>query len=165
VTRLASSVRIHAFAHTMAFALAVTALAGGVPLLRATLLAQGTGITVRDPWVREPLGDRRETAAFGVVSNPGTGARAIVGATSEAAGKVELHEMKRSGAMMRMSQVQRIEIPAGGSVELKPGGLHIMLFDLKQAAKAGDTIPITLTFDDGSTAVVSAAVRKAEGMR
>ena len=130
----------------------------------STVLAQGA-VTVRDAWVREPVGDRKDTAAFAVVENSGAATRAIVSATADVADKVELHEMKMVGAMMRMSPVKQIEIPAGGKVELKPGGLHVMLFGLKRTPKAGDTVGLTLTFDDATTVSVTAAVRKQEGMK
>lgn len=127
--------------------------------------AQESPIAIRDAWLREPVGDRPMTAGFAVVTNRGSAPRAIVGAATEVAGKVELHEMKMDGAMMRMSPVEKIDIPAGGSVELKPGGLHLMLFDLKRTPRAGETVQVTLTFDDGSKATVAAAVRRQEGMR
>ena len=69
------------------------------------------------------------------------------------------------GAMMRMSPVKRIEVPARGKVELKPGGYHVMLFGLKKTPMVGDTFTLTLTFDDGSTASATASVRRDEGMK
>ncbi len=145
----------------------VIALAAGCGLFTATLLlgAQAASITVQDPWVREPMGNRKDTGVFAVVENKGPTNRALVSASSDAAEKVELHEMKMDNAMMRMSPVPRIDIPAGGKVELKPGGLHVMLFGLKGPTQAGDTINLTLTFDDGSKVAVKATVRKQEGMR
>jgi copper(I)-binding protein len=130
----------------------------------STVQAQGA-VTVRDAWVREPVGDRKDTAAFAVVENNGATTRAIVSATADVSDKVELHEMKMVGAMMRMTPVKQIEIPAGGKVELKPGGLHVMLFGLKRTPRAGDTVDLTLTFDDATTVSVTAAVRKQEGMK
>ncbi len=145
----------------------VIVLAAGCALLAATSLpgAEATSITVRDSWVREPLGDRKDTAVFAVVENKGSANRALVSAATDVAEKVELHEMKMVNAMMRMSPVPRIDIPAGGRVELKPGGLHVMLFGLRKPARAGDIIDLTLTFDDGSKVAVKATVRKQEGMR
>jgi len=65
---------------------------------------------------------------------------------------------------MRMSPVPQIVVPAKGKVELKPGGLHIMLFELKQKLAVGDTIPLTLTFKDGATVKADAVVRMEPGM-
>ena len=88
--------------------------------------------------------------------------RVRVSASSDAAGKVELHEMKNVNGMMSMSPVKQIDVPAHGKTELKPGGLHIMLFDLKKRPAPGDTLALTLTFDDGTKVPVTATIRKAE---
>ena len=124
------------------------------------LLGQGPPVVARDAWVRQPLEGRDVTAAFLVVENHGAAARAIVGASSAGADKLELHEMKLDNGMMRMSPVDRIEIPAGGRVELKPGGFHIMIFGLKKPLVPGTSMPITLKLDDGTTIPLGADVRK-----
>jgi copper(I)-binding protein len=121
-----------------------------------------TPVSVRDAWVREPRPNRGVTAAFAVIENAGEAPRAIVSASSGAAANVELHEMKWDGAMMKMSPVDRIEVPAHGKTELKPGGLHIMLFGLKKPLVAGEQVELVLTLDDGSRVTVSAPVRKLE---
>jgi copper(I)-binding protein len=151
----------------LVFAACVSALAMTTrfgPAGPSRVFAQGA-VTVRDAWIREPLGDRNVTAAFAVVENSGAANRAIVSAAAEVADKVELHEMKMVDSMMRMSPVKQIEVPAGGRVELKPGGLHVMLFGLKRMPKGGETIGLTLTLDDATTVSVTAAVRKQEGMK
>lgn len=125
-----------------------------------SLGAQTTKVTAHDAWVREPAPNRTQTALFVIVENAGTSARSIIKATSDAAENVELHEMLRDNGMMRMSPVKSIEVPAGGKAELKPGGLHIMLFGLKQHPTGGDTIRVNLTLDDGTTVRVVAPVRK-----
>ena len=61
--------------------------------------------------------------------------------------------------VMRMRRIPHIHLPPGETVSLQPGGLHIMLFELKSTLKPGDEVPITLTFEDGSTKSVSAVVR------
>lgn len=127
--------------------------------------AQAATITVRDAWVREPAASRKVTAAFFVIENTGTTKRAVVSATCDAAETVELHEMVRDAGMMKMAPVTSIDIPANSKTELKPGGLHIMMFGLKSQPVAGDTLRLTLKFDDGSTTVVAAEVRKMGGMR
>jgi len=91
-------------------------------------------------------------------------ARSVVSGTADVAEKLELHEMVRDGTMMKMSPVKSIEIPAGGKTELKPGGLHLMLFGLKRPLAAGDSIHVTLTLDDGSTVMLMAGVRKPGAM-
>lgn len=128
------------------------------------LLAQSATVVARDAWVREAVGGRKVTGAFLVLENTGTAVRSIVSGTADAAETLELHEMVRDGTMMKMSPVKSIEIPAGGKTELRPGGLHLMLFGLKRPLAAGDSIHVTLTLDDGSTLMVTAGVRKPGAM-
>lgn len=145
--------------------LPATLLAAGLLLTAAGAAAQTATLTVHDAWVREPMGGRNMTGVFAVVENAGPTPRAIVAAATDAAEKVELHEMKNQGGMMRMSPVKQIEVPARGKTELKPGSFHVMLFGVKGKPAAGDTISLILTFDDGSTVTTTAAVRKMEGGR
>jgi periplasmic copper chaperone A len=122
-------------------------------------------LTVHDAWAREPMGGRNMTGVFVVVENAGATPRAIVSASTDAAEKVELHEMKNEGGMMRMSPVRQIDVPARGKVELKPGSFHVMLFGIKGKPAAGDTMQLTLTFDDGTKVTTPAQFRRPEGMR
>lgn len=141
------------------------AVVGGLALGTGRLVsAQQASVTVTDAWLRQPVGNRKTTAVFAVVENKSAEARAVVGGTTDAAEKLELHEMKMDGAMMRMSPVKEIRVPANGKTELKPGGLHIMLFGLKAQPKVGDTVNLSLRLDDGTTVVVAAQVRKMDGM-
>jgi hypothetical protein len=119
-------------------------------------------ITVHDAWVRDPGASRTTTAVFLVVENAGSAPRAIVGGSSPVADTLELHEMKVEGGMMRMSPVKQIAVPAKGKVELRPGGLHLMLFGFKRPS--GDTMQVTLSFDDGSSLSFPAQLRR-EAMR
>lgn len=127
--------------------------------------AQAPALTAHDAWVREPMGGRNMTGAFVVVENSSATPRAIVSAATDAAEKVELHEMKNEGGMMKMSPVKQIAVPAHGKAELKPGSFHVMLFGVKGKPAAGDTIDLTLTFDDGTKITTKAAVRKPDGMQ
>ena len=104
------------------------------------------------------------TGAFLILENTSDAARALVRGKASVGDTLELHEMKRENGMMRMSPVPRIDIPAKGSVALRPGGYHLMLFGLKAPLAAGDTVRLTLTFDDGTTAQVKAPVRPMQGM-
>ncbi len=134
-------------------AVAVLVAGLGVAEEQAPLTASGA-------WVREPVPGRTVTAGFVVIENPGAADIQVVGASSDVAGTVELHEMVRSGDMMKMAPVKSIVVPAKGKVELRPGGLHLMLFELKKPLKEGDTVTLTLTTDSGATVQASAAVRK-----
>ena len=133
----------------------------GALALSAALAAQAP-ITASDAWVREPVPGRAVTAAFVVLENPGATDLHIVSATADVAGVVELHEMVRSGDMMKMAPVPRITVPAGGKVELRPGGLHMMLFELKRPLKDGDEVELTLKTDTGATIRTKAPVKKGQ---
>lgn len=105
------------------------------------------------------------TGAFFTVHNPGA-ATAIVQARvpEELCAKVELHTHVEVDGAMRMRQVERIELPAAGRVELKPGGLHVMLIGLERPLQEDEVVPITLRFADGSEQTVDAPVRRIQPM-
>ncbi len=117
--------------------------------------------TVSEPWVRGTVAQQKATGAFMQISSAQGGR--LVSAASPAAGVVEIHEMKMEGSTMKMAAVTGIDLPAGKAVELKPGGYHVMLMDLKQPLKAGDNVPLTLVVEgkDGKkeTLNVTAPVR------
>ncbi|MEF8731388.1 MAG: copper chaperone PCu(A)C [Candidatus Accumulibacter meliphilus] len=94
------------------------------------------------------------------ISNSGSSDRKLLQAESPVARKAELHTHLNDQGMMRMRQVADIEIKAGAQTELKPGGYHVMLLDLQQPLKEGDSVTLTLRFDDGSTKEIDAAVKK-----
>jgi copper(I)-binding protein len=128
--------------------------------LPAAIHAQATTVVAHDAWVREAMGARKVTAVFLTLENTGTTSRSVVSGTADVAETLELHEMVREGTMMKMSPVKSIEVPAGARTELKPGGLHLMLFGLKRTLAAGDSVRVTLAMDDGSTLAITAGVRK-----
>jgi copper(I)-binding protein len=102
------------------------------------------------------------SGAFMTIRNNGNTDRKLTKAESPAAKTVELHTHINDNGMMKMRPVKEINIKAHGQAELKPGSYHVMLIDLKQTLKEGETVPLTLTFDDGSTTKVDAPVRKAQ---
>jgi len=118
-------------------------------------------VVVANPWVRGTVAGQKATGAFMELKSPTD--TALVSASSPLAGIVEVHEMKMDGGVMRMNAVNRLDVPAGKAVEMKPGGYHVMLMDLKQALKEGETVPISLTFEDKAgkrqTVEVKAPVR------
>lgn len=103
-------------------------------------------VAVMDPWVRGTVPAQKATGAFMQLKSAKDAA--LVGVTSPIAGIVEIHQMKMEGAVMRMGAVPRLELPAGKVVDLKPGGYHVMLMDLRQPLKEGDSVPFTLAFQD-----------------
>jgi len=105
-------------------------------------------IVIADPWIRETPPGRTVAAGYLEIHNRGEQARTLLGAQSPNASRVEMHAMLHEDGMMRMREVEVIEVPAGGTAKLESGGLHLMLFDI-DAAEAGNHVPVTLTFDDG----------------
>jgi len=99
-------------------------------------------VTVADPWVRATVPHQKDTGAFMTITSK-ENAR-LVGARSPAAGTVEIHEMKMENNMMMMRAISGLDLPAGKSVELGPGGYHVMLLDIKHQLKEGDRVPLTL---------------------
>jgi copper(I)-binding protein len=99
-------------------------------------------VTVADPWVRGTVSGQMATGAFMKL----TSARdaKLIEARSPVAGVVEIHEMAIVDNVMRMRAVPALELPAGRTIELKPGGYHVMLMDLKEPMAEGRTVPVTL---------------------
>lgn len=118
-------------------------LLGTLLLLAAT--AAFAQVTVKDPWVRATVPQQKATGAFMKLESD-EDAR-LVAASSPVAGVVELHEMAMEQGVMKMRAIPSIAVPAGRGVELKPGGYHIMLMELKGQVKEGDMVPIALTFE------------------
>jgi len=119
-------------------------------------------VTVTEPWVRGTVSGQKASGAFmGLKSSSDV---RLVGASSPAAKVVEIHEMSTSDGVMRMRAIEGLPLPAGKSVELKPGGYHVMLIDLVKPLVPGEQVPISLTFlaADGrkSTVEVKAMVRE-----
>lgn len=127
---------------------------------------QGPVITVENPWVRTAMMADGNSAAYMVIKNNAGQADALIGAATDVAAAAELHEMVMEGDVMKMRPVagQRIEIPARGQVELKPGGLHVMLIGLKQKLDPGATVDLTLRFEKAGEVRVKAEVRAVESM-
>jgi copper(I)-binding protein len=109
--------------------------------------AWAQAVQVQDAWARATVPGQTATGAFmKLTSRDGA---LLLGATSPVAGVVELHEMKMDGDVMRMRAVSAgLPLPAGKTVELRPGGYHVMLMDLKSALSKDSTVPLTLVFKD-----------------
>ncbi|NRF67613.1 copper chaperone PCu(A)C [Aquincola sp. S2] len=115
-------------------------------LIASLLVASASAQTVAsNPWVRGTVAQQQSTGAYVQLKSPAGGK--LIEARSPAAGQTEIHEMAMDGTTMRMRQVPMIELPAGKTVELKPGGYHLMLMGLKAPLKAGDTVPLTLVIE------------------
>lgn len=121
-------------------------------------------VTINDPYVRAVPPVVTTTAAFMQIQSNDVKEHFIVAASSPAAGVVELHMHEHDGGVMRMRQIPHIHLPPAQTVELKPGGLHVMLFNIEPGLQVDDKVPLTLTFDDGSTLTINAVVRSVEKM-
>ena len=118
-----------------------------IAALLTLLLAFGAQAqtTVKDAWVRGTVAGQKATGLFAQLTSAGGGK--LVSVASPLAGVAEIHEMAMDGNVMKMRAVPAIDLPAGKTVELKPGGYHVMLMDLKQELKAGDAVPVTLVVE------------------
>ena len=102
-------------------------------------------VVVGEPWVRATVPQQNGTGAFMQLTSE-TDTK-LVDADSPVAKYVEVHEMAMEDNVMKMRQIQGLELPAGQTVELKPGGYHIMLIDLHGQVKEGEQVPLTLIFE------------------
>lgn len=139
------------------FALALAACDAGVPP-EDTIGAGAAApeIAVSDALIRTPPGGREITAGYMTLANSG-GADALIGVSSGAAGRIELHTHSNEGGVMKMRQVERVEIPAGGEVAFEPGSYHLMIFGAGALAE-GDTVALTLDFETADDQTVAFTV-------
>jgi len=143
----------------------ILAAALSVPVL-AFGQADGAKLRVEGAWARRAAMMKGDSgsgsgngAVYALLVNAGNAPDALVGAASDAAATAEIHESYRDMGMMMMRQVKRIDVPEGNKVEMKPGGYHIMLLNLKRDLKAGETISVTLEFEKAGKIPVTAAVK------
>jgi copper(I)-binding protein len=183
ITRIAGAV-----VAALAVTLAAAACGGGTsstsktatPAAPATKAA--AAITVEGAWARKSTGAAMTTpaggmttpaggmmtpaaagdrgAAFMVIKNSGAATDALIGASSDVATATEVHETVMQGDQAIMRPVARIDVPAGGQVELKPGGYHIMFIGLKQPLQTGTRVTVDLRFEKAGVVTVEAEVRE-----
>lgn len=145
------------------------------PLLAAALMTlvapmanaadtKASSLVVSNPWSRETAPRAKTGAGYVVIANTGKTADRLLGGTTTAAERLEVHSVTTENGVMRMRpQKDGVEIPAGGKLELKPGGYHIMFIDLKAPLKAGETLPVTLEFAKAGKVTVSFDVQSLRG--
>jgi hypothetical protein len=123
------------------------------PLMMAIAAAAALGFAWASPlprvegaWVRSSVAGQQGTGAFMKItaSEP----TQLVGVSTPVAGVAQVHEMRMEGDIMKMRAIGKLDLPAGRTIELKPGGYHIMLLDLKQPLKQASMVPMTLSFRD-----------------
>ena len=119
-------------------------------LLLAMVLAASPAVAqikIENAWARATAPGAKIAAGYMVIRNGAPAADRLIGASSPAAEKVETHVTLKDGDVFRMREVKGYDIPAGGSFELKPGGAHLMLVNIKAPFKEGAKIPLTLRFE------------------
>ena len=116
-------------------------------------MAGEPSLDVLDPWARPMMIREAGSGASGgnsavylALRNSGGAVDTLLGGETPVAGRVEIHESFLEDDVMRMQEVGPLEVPPGESVHLKPGGLHLMLLDLRESLVAGDTLSLTLGF-------------------
>ncbi|WP_354440317.1 copper chaperone PCu(A)C [Ottowia thiooxydans] len=118
-------------------------------------------VTVTNAWVRATVPQQKATGAFMQIQAAQD--TKLVSVSSPLTPVVEVHEMAVQDNVMKMRHIPALDLPAGKAVELKPGGHHVMLMDLKQQVKEGESVPLTLVFEDSGgkreTVQVAAPVR------
>ena len=116
------------------------------------------GVHAQDCWIRGMPGKLPSAGYFKLV-NGGRDKAVLVGASADAYGSAMLHATTDQGGMAAMQHMARIEVPAGGSVEFSPGGYHAMLGKPLRELKPGDSVTLTLSFEQGGALPVQCAVR------
>jgi copper(I)-binding protein len=154
---------------------------GFLLIMSAFVLAAcaGGSVSVEDAWVRPQDNLENPSAGYMTITNNGSGDDVLVGASSPASERVEIHEtmviepspapsdsmepgasMGTGGDMVGMVPVQEVDIPAGGTLTLEPGSFHLMFVGLRETLEPGDTVEVTLSFRDAGSVKVTAQVRE-----
>jgi copper(I)-binding protein len=116
---------------------------------------------ISDGWAAVTPNGAKVAAGYMTITNPGSEPDTLVSVSSQRSPKVEVHEMKMDGAMMTMAPVKGgLAIPAGGSVTLEPGGLHVMFVGIDAGFIEGEIVPLTLTFAKAGAVPATLTVRK-----
>lgn len=133
-------------------------IASTIILAAFTGAAWAQAVEVQGAWTRATVQGQKATGAFMKLTAK-DGAK-LVGVSSPVAGIAEVHEMKMEGDVMKMRAVQGgLDLPAGKAVELKPGGYHVMLMDLKTPLLKDTTVPLTLVFKDAKGAETKTEIK------
>jgi copper(I)-binding protein len=142
-------------------------IVAGLALAVAAVAAHAHGyklgaIAIDHPYARFTVAGQTAGGGFMTFENKG-GADRLLSASAPVCERVEMHTMRMEGDVMRMRQLEMIELPAGKTVELKPGGLHLMLVGLKAPLKVGERFPLKLKFAKAGELTVDVAVEAPRG--
>jgi hypothetical protein len=117
-------------------------------------------LVISQAWTRATPGGAKTGGGFVTIENKGTAPDKLIGASSDGAGKIEVHEMTMTNGVMKMRPVEGgLAIDPGKTVKLAPGGYHLMMMDLKSPLKQGDKMPVTLQFEKAGKVAVSLDVQ------
>lgn len=111
-------------------------------------------LVIEAPWTRATPGGAKVGGGYVKITNKGSAPDRLIGGSLPLAGSVEVHEMSMANNVMQMRRIDGLEIKPGQSVELKPGGYHLMFMELKDALTAGQTLKGTLVFEKAGTVQV-----------
>ncbi|MBI1186006.1 MAG: copper chaperone PCu(A)C [Alphaproteobacteria bacterium] len=125
--------------------------------------AAAAAVTIEDGWAAVTPNGASVAAGYGVIRNNATAPDRLIGASSPMAGRVEIHEMVMDGAVMQMREWASFTAPARGAVTLEPGGAHIMFMDIAGPFREGDSVPLTLVFENAGAVEASLPVRPRSG--
>jgi periplasmic copper chaperone A len=129
-------------------------------VVASSAFAQGASIQVEQPWARATPAGASTGAVYLTIANESQDADRLLGASSDVADKLQIHEMKVVNGVMEMREVTGgLPVPAKGSVVLKPGSYHVMLIGLKKPLKDGETIPLTLDFEKAGKVSITVPIR------
>lgn len=145
---------------------AVAATLGSMGLIASALaadVAKVGEITIHEPWARASLGAAPNSAAYMTLEIAGDQPDRLVGGSSPAAERVELHTHVMEGDVARMRSVDAIEVVPGQPTVLEPGGLHLMLSGLTRKLEAGSSVPLTLVFEHAGEVTLDVPVRGLAG--
>jgi copper(I)-binding protein len=120
-------------------------------------------VEIDRPWIRATAPGAKTAAGYMTMRNKSAQPDRLVGGSTPVAAKVETHVHVKDGEILRMREVKAYDVPAKGSFELKPGGAHLMLVDLKRPLKAGEKVPVALKFENSGEVKVDFDVRPLSG--
>jgi periplasmic copper chaperone A len=134
---------------------------GGASLAGCTSGGAAVPPTISAAWVRPAMSMDQPAAAYLTITNGGGQADALLSAASPGAASVELHQTSTdTTGMTGMHPVARLDVPAGGTVKLEPGGYHLMIMGLAKPLEAGSSLELDLVFEHAGKVVVQAEVRQ-----
>lgn len=136
--------------------IAAAALSG---LASPVALAHSSSLSFDNAWIRASAPGQKNGAAYVQITNSGSHDMQLAGASSDRTERIELHTIDRTSGVARMKEVETINIPSNKKVALEPGGYHLMMINIKEPFKEGETVPLTLQFKDAEPVTVDFEVK------